>query len=413
LGLLYAGNSEYELARQEYASAITIQQQLVRNDKGDRVFVSQLAETQANLGFLLDQMGDSTGAERSLRDAIQVMRPLAASHPGEVEYIHNLAIACNNLSYVLRGANAKAAERASEDAISILEESAKRIGNRNVHQDDLALCYNNLAALKSQAGRWPEAIASHQHAIEVQEQMVRRSPSVVRYRSDLAVSLNNLGVAYCRAADPENADAAFSRARELFAELSTDYPDLLSYQSSLAALLNNQALALADTGRHGEAVAIYREAIAAQESCRDRAPDSATMRELLSKMYYNIGQSLSAERRWNEAADAALSRRKLWSGNGERLLGVAVELAEIDQNARQHMTEYNSAVAQRVENEVVATMQQAFDCGWSHVVDVTAEARFAPLQQNERFAAKVAELNERSMGKGIRQSAAASSGKSN
>ena len=38
LGLLYAGNSEYELARQEYASAITIQQQLVRKDKGDKGF---------------------------------------------------------------------------------------------------------------------------------------------------------------------------------------------------------------------------------------------------------------------------------------------------------------------------------------------------------------------------------------
>ena len=44
-----------------------------------RVFTVQLAESQANLGLLLDQLGDSHGAEQALRAAVKVLRPLADS----------------------------------------------------------------------------------------------------------------------------------------------------------------------------------------------------------------------------------------------------------------------------------------------------------------------------------------------
>ena len=113
-----------------------------------------------------------------------------------------------------------------------------------------------------------------------------------------------------------------------------DYPDELAYQSSLAALLNNQALALAGAGRHEQAAAIYPEAIEAQRQSWQRAPNSGLMQELLSKMYYNEGQSLAALKKWNEAADAAIARREVWQSNGDRLFGVAVELAAIDQAVR-------------------------------------------------------------------------------
>jgi serine/threonine protein kinase len=405
LGLLYASSGKNDAARTEYAAAIAIQQQLLRDARDNATFVGQLAESQANLGLLLDQLGDNRGAQRALESAVNVLRPLADLQPNNFENIHNLAIACNNLSYVLRAADPQAAEAASQEAITILEHARVPSGDPEMFQDDLALCYNNLAALKSQPGHWDEAIASHRHAIDLQERMVRKSPSVVRYRSDLAVSLNNLGVAYCRASQPDDADAAFHRARELFAELAADYPDLLSFRSSLAAQLNNQALALSEINRHAEAISIYREAISSQESCRDRAPDSATVRELLSKMYYNYGQSLRAVGRWDESKQAALSRRKLWSGNGERLLGVAAELAELDQQATRQIADKKPSASDNTEAEIISTMQQAFESGWPRVIDLDAEPRFACFKSNKRFADKIAELNDRSLQTGAQQPA--------
>jgi tetratricopeptide (TPR) repeat protein len=266
-------------------------------------------------------------------------------------------------------------------------------------QNDLALCFNNLAALKSQKGEWDAAIDSHRRAIELQEQMVRKGPLVVRYRSDLAVSLNNIGVAYCRVKNAAEADAAFTRARELFAELSHDYPNEPYFQTSLAAQLNNQALALAEMGEHSDALPIYRAAIAAQQKCCEQSPNSDVMRELLSKMHYNFGKSLSAERRWREAFDSAVARQSIWSGNGERLLGVAAELADLDRdfkgNASAAMDDQKITDAELAAG-VLCALQNAYDSGWPRMVNLSSEERFASLRKDP-FATKIAELNRRAV----------------
>jgi tetratricopeptide (TPR) repeat protein len=228
--------------------------------------------------------------------------------------------------------------------------------------------------------------------------MVRKSPAVVRYRSDLAISLNNLGMAYCKANKSRDADAAFGRARDLFDTLADDFPDEIAYRSSLAALLNNQALALAGVGRHADALQIYPKAIGAQRSCFERVPKSDMMRELLSKMYYNYGQSLRAEKRFDEATQAALARRQLWKASGERLLGVAAELAEIGNALPNPPADAKSkSLAKDLDVDILATLNEAYESGWPGTVDLS-EPRFASLKRSEQFANKIAELNERAIG---------------
>jgi tetratricopeptide (TPR) repeat protein len=300
------------------------------------------------------------------------------------------------LSYVLRSRDGDAAEQASREAIGILERLATHSAAGGDYRGDLALCYNNLAALESQKEKWDAAIGWQQQAIGLQEQMTRKSPGVVRHRSDLAISMNNLGVAYCRAAKSAEADAAFARARNLFATLADDYPDELAYRSSLAALLNNQALALAEVGRHTDALKIYPDAIDAQRKCHERVRGSEVMRDLLSKMYYNFGRSLRAERRLGEAADAALARRQLWQGNGERLLGVAAELADLEAEMQSEPAGNAEIGANRnVGEDVLITLEQSYKAGWPKNFDLAADERFSSLKKNKRFAAKLAELSAR------------------
>jgi len=202
---------------------------------------------------------------------------------------------------------------------------------------------------------------------------------------------------YCHAAKPAEADAAFVRARELFATLADDYPDELAYRSSLAALLNNQALALASVARHTDALKIYPAAIEAQRRCRVKGADSETTRQLLSKMYYNFGQSQLAAGQFADAVQTAVNRRDLWKGNSERLLGVAAELADLDAAIeRRNKSDANGNTRPDAGDEVLATLEQAFDNGWPLAFDPAKEERFASLRKNERFAAKIAEFNERS-----------------
>ena len=54
-------------------AAIAIQERLLEQHSGEETHVNNLAESQANLGMLLDQVGDTQGAERRLRAAITLL----------------------------------------------------------------------------------------------------------------------------------------------------------------------------------------------------------------------------------------------------------------------------------------------------------------------------------------------------
>ncbi len=174
------------------------------------------------------------------------------------------------------------------------------------------------------------------------------------------------------------------------ATLADDYPQEPAYRSSLAALLNNQALALAGAGRHEEAIGSYESAIQSQRDRYEVQRDSAMMREVLSKLYYNYGQSLLAAGKTAEAAKAALARRNLWKGDGERLFGVAVELAQI--SSELHGGGGNSRARLELDNEVVATLRMAFESGSPSTIDLATDDRFAHVRGNTEFAALLAEV---------------------
>ncbi|HEY3395370.1 MAG TPA: serine/threonine-protein kinase [Lacipirellulaceae bacterium] len=396
LALLFAARGKVAAARDHYEEAIAIQQRLVREHAEEPMYAGHLAESQANLGMLLDQIGEADKAERALRASVAILRPLAESERGGAKYARDLAIACNNLSYVLRKRDPDSAFQIAEEAVVILERLAKSRPDESAFEDDLALCYNNLAALETGRNRLVEASLWHVKAIALQERLARKAPAVVRHRSDLAVSLNNLGVLYCRLEQPDDANAAFARAQQLFTNLAGDYPDELAYRSSFAALINNQALALAEAGRSDEALNIYPAAIESQRAAWAQAPESAIMCDVLSKMYYNYGQSLHAAGRLEEAGQIALARRDIWKGNAQRLFGVAVELAQLDVSSRASTGETTLDGAElSLAEEVVATLWLVHDSGWPGEMDLAADARFAHLHDNEKFAALLAELGDK------------------
>jgi serine/threonine protein kinase len=392
LALLLVARGDVAAAREHYSAAIDIQERLVAARAGESNYAGPLAESQANLGMLLDQVGESARAEQALLKTVSVLRRLAESLPEEPKYARNLAIACNNLSFVLRKRDLSAAGASAREAATILQQLTHNYPGEIQYQDDLALCYNNLAALESHQRRLSAAVAWYSQAITLQERLARKSPAVVRHRSDLAISLNNLGVAYCRAARGDDADTAFDRARELLTTLAEDFPDELSYRTSLAALLNNQALALADAGRFDQALEIYPAAIESQRISCERSPQSVMMRDLLSKMYYNYRQALQKTGRLEEASTAALARRQLWQGNGERLLGVAVELAGIGAAARSQNAEpVSSEMQQRIDSETIATLRQLDDCRQMPDFNLATDERFRYLHGHEAFQTLIAE----------------------
>jgi eukaryotic-like serine/threonine-protein kinase len=392
VALIYTASGDLAAARDHYTAAIDIQNCLVNANLKNRTYASQLAETQGNFGVLLDQTGVSGEAERMLRAAISGLRDLVRTEPTNSSHVRNLAITCNNLSYVLRKSDVKESAAVATEAVTLLKKLTADYPKESHFQDDLALCSNNLAAIESYRERTAEAIDWHKTAIAIQEQLVRKAPAVVRHRSELATSLNNLGVVYCRSGKPKEADEAFQRSRDLLTTLTHDYPDEFRYQSLLAALCNNQALALAAAGRHSDAIAIYSQAVDLQRACLQQASGSKELQESLSKVYYNYGQSLRAAGRQGDAVKTALQRRDLWRDNGERLLGVAAELADMRERKSKAAEAEDSAARQdRLDDEIISTLKLARKCGWPPEIDLATDERFDGIRAEKKFAGLLAD----------------------
>jgi tetratricopeptide (TPR) repeat protein len=257
-------------------------------------------------------------------------------------------------------------------------------------RSDLALSYNNLAAIRGHLGKHDDAIAAFRRAVELQEQLVRQAPGVVQFRSDLAITWNNLAQALARQKQSHDSNEAYDRAQELFTELVNDYPSDIRYQSSLAGVLNNQGMACELAGDLDAALAEYRDAIEHQKVAVDQAPQNSQYREFLSKHYVNCGRTLRLMDRNADAATMVIERRNLWSNDGAQLYQIALELSAI----AQEMPENRKDVAQspsreQVIEEAVATLQQAQAAGYAIQTHELPAILRVPYELNNKYAAEV------------------------
>jgi serine/threonine protein kinase/Flp pilus assembly protein TadD len=375
-------------ARAAYHDAIATQERLVAEHDGDARFRSDLALTYGNLGLLEQQTGDTVKAAQAFGQSLRIQEDLVRRYPDDTAYQSGLAIGYNNLAYALSQAKGEDAQRCYQAAIEIQKKLAGEHPRELGYARNLALSYNNLGALEAHLGRRDQSKAAYREAIATQEQLVRKAPAVVQFRRDLAVSYNNLGRGYSESGDAAHAGESFRQARDILEKLAKDYPDELNYRSSLAGVLNNCGMMLEQLGRLDEAAAAYRQAINQQLAAYRRAADVTAFRELLSKHYWNYGRVLRAAGRPLEAAEAALDRKKLWTGNPQRLYWVAVELAmaadEMDKE-RSKQGKGQTPAADQFAQQAVATLGDAIRLGYTPLEDLRTNPDLKSVRQRPEF----------------------------
>lgn len=378
MALLLAAEGETAAALREYELAIIAQKKLAAEHLEKPELACQLAESYLNRGTLLGQSGKIEDAEASLNQAINVLAASYATETKSIELTRSLTMAHNNLAFLLRVTEPERALQQANIAVEVLERACH---TPNVTRDalaDLALCYANRAAIQNSLQKTDEAIDSYRRSIELRESLVRTSPGIVHYRSELAAALNNVALLYIQTDQKQAADQAFSRANRLFAELLEDHPQQISYASGWAALFNNQGLALAKVDRLETAIKAYRQAVAVQQQVWQTLPESDTVRDSLSRIYFNFARALRLNGRSEEAFQVALSRRELWPHNGGKLFSVALELAAIATND----TAENLDVA---AEELSGTLTQALNAGYQPEIDFKNDQRFRAFRDHPKF----------------------------
>jgi serine/threonine protein kinase/tetratricopeptide (TPR) repeat protein len=394
MALLFAAQGKFDDARARYNTAIQLQSLVVGSDDPPKSAARLLAELYTNRGLLERQKGDAVGARKSLTRAIAQLEKIVAVAPDDDEARHALAMAFNNRSFVEQESHWEAAEQSCTRAVELFEElAATEEDNQAVSaatRGDLALSYNNLAAIRGHLGKHAEAINPFRRAVELQEQLVRQAPGVVQFRSDLAITWNNLAQALARQKQSHESNQAYDQAQELFTDLVSDYPQDIRYQSSLAGVLNNRGMARELAGDLDAALAEYRAAIEHQKIAVEQAPQNSQYREFLNKHYVNCERTLRLMDRYADAAALAVERRKLWSHDGGQLYQIALDLSTIA--AEMPANEQDAAESlnrEKVVAEAVITLQHAQAAGYAIEIHELPALLRVPYELTPKYAGEV------------------------
>ncbi|TWT77003.1 Serine/threonine-protein kinase PrkC [Posidoniimonas polymericola] len=302
---------EFEDAQQLFNEAAGILRVLAEEEQGETVAAHALAETLSNFGLMLRRSGSQALAASNLREAIVWVEASLRASPDDPRLLRNLAVCKSNLSEALR-------EHAPAEAIAVCRDA--RLAMRRLveqhpenaeYRADLAMTYNNLAAMQGAQGDWNAAADGYQQATEQMALLVRRNPLTPRHRRELAIAQSNLGLALARVGDAPGSSQAFDVAQRSLTGLARDFPNQISYRSAMAALWNNRGVAHQAGGREAEALEAFAKAVEVQEEIAERGGITLAQASVLNRQYENYAELLRAANRDEEQQAIELRREQL------------------------------------------------------------------------------------------------------
>ncbi len=251
LGVQLSNTNRGKEAEAEFRGAAEVFQKLAKDHPDVTEFRNSLATTRSCLGDRLANLGRFKEAEAEHRATVALQHKLAEDHPDVIEFRVRLALAHARFGKLLSWAG-----RLSEAEAEYRTVLAVQRGLANDHPDiaefpeDLAGCHNSLGILLLDAGRTAAAELEFRAAIRLCEDLLSRGVEPSRVRATLAVSQLQMGKSRERTGDW---NGAINRYREA-ARLEDD---------PLGTAIFALGRLLSVTGRHEEAIALYRRLIAA------------------------------------------------------------------------------------------------------------------------------------------------------
>jgi eukaryotic-like serine/threonine-protein kinase len=263
LGKLWAANlGDTKGALESYKKALRIREALVAADAQNPQNRRELAESHRQIGW---QLLDTTGSEH-LRQAISIYTQLAQEHPDDVEIQTALARAHNQLGSVLedRGDLSGALEN-ERRALALLEKlDAASPGDPGLRRT-LSITYDYIARSLFLSGEVGAALESNGKALELRAALATQDPTNATLRRMLAISYQNDGDFREQSGDSSGALASFRRKLAIDEGLVAADPANVQAHGDLGYSLLRLGDILAKRGVHAEALLHYRRSAEAFE----------------------------------------------------------------------------------------------------------------------------------------------------
>lgn len=284
--------------------AVDLADALVENHPGAACYLGALIESLSDLSQCQENQVRHVEAETAHRRALKFARSLAGSHSSLPKYRSLLA-------RLLGREGVRAAARGDRDGAEVALRQAVEI-LRDLHADDpdridaqarFAAAMGDLAVVLIRADRPNDAEPELRRSITLNDDLAEHHPDVLLYRRRSASGWHNLGVLNERLGRAAASKAAWRQSIELYEGILRDFPDHHEFRADLAG--TNALLASKErrARRPAEALEFRVSETAAARSLVDLAPADAARRLLLATIWIDIGYTLQAFDRGDEAVN--------------------------------------------------------------------------------------------------------------
>ena len=192
---------------------------MVDNQPHNLVYLSDLARSYNNLGYLQATRRDWRPAEASYGQAILIQRQLVDEAPAIIDFRRDLAVSQNNLGMAMTNkGDTSLAEQLFDAAVRQQEQLLDASPSDLQALSGLGGIKNNMGMLRQAQGRLQEALQYFESARKYQSAALEQSPNSVRIRALLSNHLYNLADCAFRLGRLDDSMDAASRRQSLWPE---------------------------------------------------------------------------------------------------------------------------------------------------------------------------------------------------
>ena len=237
-----------------------------------------------NLGIRLSELGERSGALEATREALEIRRKLAQSHPEA--FLPDVAMTLNNLGMMLSELGERSgALEATREALEIYRKLSE--SHPEAFLSDVAMTLNNLGIRLSELGDRSGALEATQEALEIRRKLAQSHPEA--FLPYVAGTLNNLGAMLSELGERSGALEATREALEIYRKLSESHPE--AFLPDVARTLNNLGNRLSELGERSAALEATREGLEKYRELSKSHPEAFL--PYVAMTLNNLGKMLS------------------------------------------------------------------------------------------------------------------------
>ena len=346
-------------AMKSYRKALELREALAAQDPGNVEVQGELAVTLDSVGDMLSQTGDKAGANDAYGRALKIREALVASDPKSVSARRSLGASYHRLaSFLADRQEYREALPFWRKEVDLYEALWRENPNDSRAQRNVALSYKYTGGTLESLGDKAAALELYRKAVALDEARSAANPTDAEARIDLSFSYGALSVCLSNMGDLDGALETYRKALAIRQALADADPKNVNAQSALVRAHWRIGHFLDKKGDAASALASFRKALAIQEGLSRVDPSNEAVREGLAGALGRVADAEAAlgasaktpaasrPGHWKEARSFYQRSLDIWQDLSRRGLLRGGNVGEPDRVAAQ-LTRCNEALKQR------------------------------------------------------------------